>query len=800
MAQITEIVQLASLRFQASPVTYTIGIAVLVVALEALRTYYFHPLSKIPGPRLAKISELWRSGRYFKGNWHLHILQLHRQYGPVVRVAPNEVSIVSPDLTKTIYSYSKGTSKTDWYDTWKALGGKKSAKNTAVSFFGATDPKQHGFLRKRVSGTYTMSSVVSMEPKIQPVLDSLWQRFDGFAKSGQSINLSMWASYFTYDVVGTLCLSEPMGFIRDGEDKRDFIFCIHGAFYWISNLGYLPWQSGWIANSVTGFLAPLLGLRVADYAKAFQRLAVNKVIERMKQGPKSSGQRDMLDHFMSMKGPNGEPVPISEIMAEVGNLLAAGADTTSVAIKAVLGPLLKDPARYQRLRAEIDDAMKAFSASETDMKVFTYNDIKDLPFLSACVKEGSRVHPSIIYQLPRKAPLEGINIEGYYISSSATVSMSPLAQNRCQAIFGEDADEWRPERWIEGEGNTIERIKDMDKNLATFGYGSRTCVGRNLATFEVYKFVAQLLSRYDVELKEYTFKREANVSIEADVYFSTESGATKAPIALYFHGGNFTVGSKALLPRYHRDRLLELGFVVVSANYRLCPTINVYDGPVKDSLDAYEWVRLTLPGLLKEEGVDADSTRIVVLGHSCGATLALLTASLPSPPKAIVDLFGMKYLQDPLYHTASPTKGPVFEQEFIDQIHKDTPPPTSGPPPMGPNGPDFSNYRVAWMFSNIKAGTHMKTVVADGDFIRVDPAFLFSKKDFPPTFFVHGTADTLVDARFSQQAHKELKANGVESELVLVEGAGHGLDAKVAPGDEISAIVDRALQFLKAHV
>jgi hypothetical protein len=45
--------------------------------------------------------------------------------------------------------------------------------------------------------------------------------------------------------------------------------------------------------------------------------------------------------------------------------------------------------------------------------------------------------------------------------------MSPLAQNRCRAIFGEDADEWRPERWIAGEGNSAERIKEMDKNLAT---------------------------------------------------------------------------------------------------------------------------------------------------------------------------------------------------------------------------------------------------------------------------------------------------------------------------------------------
>ncbi|KAK7739360.1 hypothetical protein SLS63_001703 [Diaporthe eres] len=301
-----------------------------------------------------------------------------------------------------------------------------------------------------------------------------------------------------------------------------------------------------------------------------------------------------------------------------------------------------------------------------------------------------------------------------------------------------------------------------------------------------------------MERKEYIFKEVDGVSIDADVYFRRDQ-STKSPIALHFHGGNFTVGSKAMLPPYHRDRLLDLGFIVVSANYRLCPTITLYEGPVKDSLDAYEWVRLSLPGLLEKEGVSADGSRIVVLGHSCGGTLALLTASLPNRPKAILDLFGMKYLQDPIFHTAAPTK-PAFDQQFIDQVHKDVPPPTSGPSPMGPNGPDFSNYRVAWMFNAIKAGNHLTTVVADGNFARVDPAPLFSNASFPPTYFVHGTEDTLVDAKVSKQAYDELKSHDVESELVLVEGAGHGFDAKLVPGDQTSAVIDKALDFLKRHV
>ncbi|KAL2848899.1 cytochrome P450 [Aspergillus pseudoustus] len=494
MAHLSEIVRSAVSGTEASVIALLTVVVVVFLTLTAIHRAYIHPLRRVPGPRLARFTELWRTNRYFQGDWFHDILDLHEKYGPVVRIAPNEVSVVSPYLIKTVYSHTGGTVKTRWYDTWAALGGGTKAASEAPSFFGATDPNQHSFLRRRVSATYSMSAIVALEPKIQSVLDMLWTRLDESAKLGQPVDLSIWASYFTYDVVGTLCLSEPMGLIYKGKDERDFFSCIHGAFYWIANLGNLPWQSYWIANPVTGFLAPRLNLRIADYARAFQRFSIDKILSRM-QNRGEGTTNDMLDHFLQMKTVQGEPAPLLEILAEVGNLLAAGADTTSVAIKAVLGPVLKDPIRYKRLQMEIDAAREAAGG-----KSLTYNAVKDLPFLTACVKEGSRIHPSIIYQLPRVTPAEGLNIEGYYTNASTTVSISPLAQNRCRAIFGEDANEWRPERWIEGEGNTLEKIRQMDKQLATFGYGSRTCIGRNLAMFKVFKFVAQLMSRYEVEL------------------------------------------------------------------------------------------------------------------------------------------------------------------------------------------------------------------------------------------------------------------------------------------------------------
>ena len=96
---------------------------------------------------------------------------------------------------------------------------------------------------------------------------------------------------------------------------------------------------------------------------------------------------------------------------------------------------------------------------------------------------------------------------------------------------------------------------------------------------------------------------------------------------LALHGGSFVVGSKDLLTAPQVEKLLDLGFVVVAADYRLAPAISVLDGPVADSQDAYRWASRELPGLLNKEGVAIDGKRIAVLGHSCGGMLALLTVS-----------------------------------------------------------------------------------------------------------------------------------------------------------------------------
>lgn len=78
-----------------------------------------------------------------------------------------------------------------------------------------------------------------------------------------------------------------------------------------------------------------------------------------------------------------------------------------------------------------------------------------------------------------------------------------------------------------------------------------------------------------------------------------------------------------MVPKPEIETLVDLGFVVVVPEYRLCPQVSVYNGPIKDAEDCLQWMRQDLPGLLESEGVKVDSQRVAAMGHSAGGGMAL---------------------------------------------------------------------------------------------------------------------------------------------------------------------------------
>ena len=89
----------------------------------------------------------------------------------------------------------------------------------------------------------------------------------------------------------------------------------------------------------------------------------------------------------------------------------------------------------------------------------TWKESKELPYLDACIKEAGRIHPPFGLPLERVVPAGGETICGQYLPEGTIVGISGWVVHRDRSIFGQDADVWRPERWLVDDEESRKRME-----------------------------------------------------------------------------------------------------------------------------------------------------------------------------------------------------------------------------------------------------------------------------------------------------------------------------------------------------
>jgi cytochrome P450 len=210
---------------------------------------------------------------------------------------------------------------------------------------------------------------------------------------------------------------------------------------------------------------------------------------------------DYLQHFIESKSLHPDLVDDGAIVGYLLVNLLAGADTTAVTIRSVFYYCLKNPSTYARLVAEVRaagfDRNRPVAAAAANK----------LPYVEAVVREAMRFHPAVAMLLERYVPEGGLKLpDGSYVPAGAAVGLNAYVVGRNKDVYGQDADEFRPERWLQAKGETEAaykaRLQRMQASDLSFGAGSRICLGRHLALMEVYKIVATLVNRYEIELED----------------------------------------------------------------------------------------------------------------------------------------------------------------------------------------------------------------------------------------------------------------------------------------------------------
>lgn len=158
----------------------------------------------------------------------------------------------------------------------------------------------------------------------------------------------------------------------------------------------------------------------------------------------------------------------------------AGADSVAISLRCVLYQLMKRPDTLQKCVDEISAA----DASGLLSKPVQYNETTShLPYTCACIKEAARIFPAFQVHMGRHAPSEGLELCGYYIPAGYRVSMNAGLVQLDPFLFGSDAREFKPERWLQSQ----ERNFAMEKGMLNFGAGTRTCSGRHISLFTILR-------------------------------------------------------------------------------------------------------------------------------------------------------------------------------------------------------------------------------------------------------------------------------------------------------------------------
>ncbi|KAH9948647.1 cytochrome P450 monooxygenase [Amylocystis lapponica] len=208
--------------------------------------------------------------------------------------------------------------------------------------------------------------------------------------------------------------------------------------------------------------------------------------------------RDIMSVLMeaNMEAAEEDRLPESELVAQMSTLLFAGTDTTSSTLARILQLLALHPDVQIRLRREI---MTARAADED----LSYDKLMQLPLLDAVCRESLRMYPMISLMsreavkdviLPLSEPIRGLNgdlISEVAVPCGTTVILGTLGWNRDKAVWGDDASEWKPERWLSPLPSAVSeaRVPSVYSHTITFLGGQRSCIGVKFAELEMTKVV-----------------------------------------------------------------------------------------------------------------------------------------------------------------------------------------------------------------------------------------------------------------------------------------------------------------------
>ncbi|KAG8689290.1 hypothetical protein FRC11_003356 [Ceratobasidium sp. 423] len=369
-----------------------------------------------------------------------------------------------------MYGHAAGLIKTDFYE---AFG------DGTPDIFSTADKAIYSTERKRIANIFSMQSVLGFEPGVRKHILGLSEQWDMRCDSAaQGVSGANWKAkngkaitdccaqfdFIAFDIIGDLALGSSFGLVRTQRDAAPMALSRYTTENAETKAVGIPVAGTLIRGDNTAMTLGVYPLWIQKILRlapwhlpgtfALGRLfklavaAINDRLRRDKAGYEKDGV-DIIDKLLRAREADGSGISRSELITEVLTIIVAGGDTTSKRVSLTI---------YQRkLQEELDKHIPLDKPDETSDIIARYEDIKNLPDLNACIKEIHRLQSVVGTGLPRVVPPgKTFTFGGQTFKSGSVISVPSFTTNRSK-IWGHDADESRPDRWLEDGAGTLNK-------------------------------------------------------------------------------------------------------------------------------------------------------------------------------------------------------------------------------------------------------------------------------------------------------------------------------------------------------
>ncbi|KAI0657108.1 cytochrome P450 [Cubamyces menziesii] len=391
-----------------------------------------------------------------------------------------------------------------------------------------TEGAQHRRQRKQLNPVFSIAHLRNMTELFYDIAHRAIKAIEnrvGPSQAGEIIDVNGWMARTTLEMLGQAALGYSFdNFIEDSTDAfGESLKAFFPTYSRVAVIGFIVPIVSYVLPQplVRGILSLIpqtdvqrilhISRTIAQRSKEIineKKMALMKGDDELKH--KVGEGKDLMSILLkaNMLAAEDERLTDEELVAQMSIFILAGMDTTANALTRTLQVLAEHPEEQEKLRSELAEARNGNDIS--------YDALDKLAYLDAVCRETLRVYSPVNVigraaskdmSLPLLNPVvakDGSLMNSIPVPTGAWVLANIQASNCNRALWGPDAYEWKPERWLQPAPHTLEdaRIPGVYSHLMTFSGGSRSCIGFKFSQLEMKVVLSLLVSSFKFELTD----------------------------------------------------------------------------------------------------------------------------------------------------------------------------------------------------------------------------------------------------------------------------------------------------------